>query len=238
MNATELKTKFQTGDIPTQTDFENLIDAISNKQNVINLYYEDTANSKEITYSLVLGNITSTITNLVNKKIPIEIIKIYKKNGTSSTKPMDVRRYSLNIKPNFIALSSSMQSIIENANFDTGVITIDSNSEIESLISTYYYLIPDVINYTLTNSSGNTSCITINTAIYKSSVDEQLMPIKISIINFSSSGTVATFSETTLNKRALLSEIVMGLYNLQNAIISNGDWETALETLKDAMNSA
>lgn len=236
MNATELKAKFQTGDIPTQTDFENLIDAISNKQNVINLYYEDTANSKEITYTLILGNIkTTVISKLIDRKLAIEIIKISKASGTSSSKPMLIDRYTLNSNADFHNVYALISNIIEDANFDTGTITISSNSEIENGISNFYHLNPEVRHYNLIDSFGNTTCITINTTIVTKGTADYLIPLEVYILHITAAGNTNESTVQTVHASVSVANLTSAFSDLETAIISNGDWGTALEALLEAM---
>lgn len=237
MNATELKAKFQTGDIPTQTDFENLIDAISNKQNVINLYYEDTTNSKEITYTLILGNIrtTTSLSRLIDMKLAIEIIKISKASGLTSSKPMLINRYTLNSNANFHEVYALILDIVDDANFDTGTITISSNSKIENGISKFYHSNPEVRHYNLIDDLGDTTCITINTTVVTKGTANYLIPLEVYILRVDAAGSTSESTVQTVHSNVTIANLTSAFSDLDTAIISNGDWETALEALLETM---
>lgn len=75
MTATELKAKFQTGDIPTQQDFSDFIDFIIKRRPVITFTEDVISGIPTVNYICILANINihGTIS-----EIPVQIIEIQK----------------------------------------------------------------------------------------------------------------------------------------------------------------
>lgn len=78
MNATELKAKFQTGDIPTQQDFSDFIDFIIKRRPVITFVSNIDSSIPTLNYICTLANINiyGTIS-----EIPVQIVEINKNSG-------------------------------------------------------------------------------------------------------------------------------------------------------------
>ena len=137
MTATELKAKFQTGDIPTQQDFSDFIDFIIKRRSVITFFQNVTSGIPTVNYICTLANINihGTIS-----EIPVQIIA-FQKNPNDPL--MYASTYILKTGPDI-----NMQDLIDQWNqyanlSDDGnrICTIENSNNFRNFILEFFKMI-------------------------------------------------------------------------------------------------